>query len=96
MTKSEVVKEIKKRTGIQRAMTATIVEELMETIKTNMAAGENIYLRGFGTFEVRRYAAKRAYIINDGSYKVLPGHCVPTFKPGKEMMAQTPQEGRQG
>lgn len=92
MTKADIVKEIKNRTGIQRDAVTIVVNELMAAIKTDMIAGENVYLRGFGTFEVRRYAAKRAFNINDGSYETLPAHNVPTFKPGKEMVAAIPQE----
>ncbi len=52
MTKAEIVNRINQRTGIEKVAVSVAVESLMETIKDNMAKGENIYLRGFGTFEI--------------------------------------------
>ena len=92
MTKADIIKEIHHRTGIQRGTVINIVNELMTTIKADMAAGNNIYLRGFGTFSVKRYSAKRVYNINDGTYNEVPAHFVPTFKPGKELRNQQIQK----
>lgn len=89
MTKSDIVKEIHSRTGIRNQTCALIIDELIDTIKSNMTNGHNIYLRGFGTFIVRHHNAKRAYNINNDSYTVIQAHCTPVFKPGKELVSKT-------
>ena len=65
----------------------SIVNEFMNTVKDEMAEGNNVYLRGFGTFAVRCYAEKRVYNINTDSYKMVAAHNVPSFKPGKDMLS---------
>ena len=52
MTKAEIVTRINEKTGIEKVAVMAIVEEVMASIKENMAAGENVYLRGFGTFHI--------------------------------------------
>ena len=56
----------------------------METIKQNMARGENIYLRGFGTFLLKKRAAKTGRNISNGTSVKIPDHVIPSFKPSKE------------
>lgn len=92
MTKAEIIKQIHQTTGLSREVVSQIVESFMETIKTDMKCGNNIYLRGFGSFVVKEYGEKRVYNINDGTYHTVPAHDVPTFKPGKEMHSQVSQE----
>lgn len=92
MTKAEIVKQIQKNTGLSREAVSQIVESLMETIKEDMIDGNNVYLRGFGTFVVKEYGAKQVYDINKGTYHTAPAHNVPTFKPGKMMHNVVPQE----
>lgn len=89
MTKAEIVKKIHVRTSINRSAVTLIVEQLMKTIKTEMTHGNNIYLRGFGTFAIRRHAPKRVFDINKGTFYDLPEHVMPAFKPGKDLMKQT-------
>ena len=66
-----------------------IVEHFMDAIKTEMTQGNNIYLRGFGTFAIRRHAPKRVFNINTGSFDDLPEHVMPVFKPGKDLVSRT-------
>ena len=89
MTKAEIVKKIHVRTSIHRTAVTLIVEQLMETIKTEMSHGNNIYLRGFGTFVIRRHAPKKVFDINKGEFYDLPEHTLPAFKPGKDLMKHT-------
>ena len=58
MIKAEIVTEIVTKTGIKKVAVQAIVEELMDTLKKSMTKGENIYLRGFGSFILKRRAAK--------------------------------------
>lgn len=84
MTKAELVSLINERTGIEKVAISVTVESLMETIKENMAKGENIYLRGFGTYEIIERKEKVGRNIGKGTSVVIPAHKVPKFKPCKE------------
>ena len=81
MTKAEIVKEVSKNTGIENATVSAVVEGFMATVKDALATDENVYLRGFGTFEVKTRAAKTARNITKNTTLVIPEHKVPTFKP---------------
>jgi DNA-binding protein HU-beta len=84
MTKAEIVNEIVGKTGIEKVTVIATVESFMDTIKTSMVKGENIYLRGFGTFLLKKRAEKLGRIISKNTAIVVPAHIVPAFKPSKE------------
>ena len=84
MTKAELVTEIAKRTGIEKTITLVVVDELKNVIKEHMTTGENIYLRGFGTFEIIERKEKTARNITKGETLIVPAHKIPKFKPAKE------------
>lgn len=84
MTKAELVSRINERTGIEKVAITVTIESLMETIKEHMAKGENIYLRGFGTFEIIERKEKIGRNIGKGNSVVIPAHKIPRFKPCKE------------
>ena len=88
MTKFEIVKEVSKSTGIEATTVQAVVEGFMETVKCSMAKGQNVYLRGFGTFEVKTRAAKTARNITKNTTMVIPEHKVPAFKPCPEFKNQ--------
>ncbi|MFH2095823.1 MAG: HU family DNA-binding protein [Bacteroidota bacterium] len=81
MTKAEIVAQITKKTGMKPGEVMKVVEAFMTTAKENMAKGENIYLRGFGTFAVKKRAKKIARNISKNQSITIPAHFVPTFKP---------------
>lgn len=81
MTKAEIVTEIAKQTGIEKAAVLNVVEKLMEVIKDSLAHGENVYLRGFGSFTVKKRAAKTARDISKNTTLIVPEHNIPAFKP---------------
>ena len=83
MTKAEIINEIASKTGIEKMQVATILESFMKSVKTRMAAGENIYLRGFGTFVVKKRARKLARNISKNTTVIIPEHFIPTFKASK-------------
>jgi DNA-binding protein HU-beta len=84
MTKAEIVKEVSKNTGIEAATVGAVVEGFMATVKDSLSKENNVYLRGFGTFEVKTRAAKTARNITKNTTLVIPEHKVPTFKPCPE------------
>ena len=81
MTKLEICTEIGKKTGLKTSEVEPIMEALMHTIKSTMCEGKNIYLRGFGTFYIKRKARKPARIITRGEQIIVPAHNYPGFKP---------------
>ena len=81
MTKFEIVKEVSKSTGIEATMVQAVVEGFMTAVKGTLAKGENVYLRGFGTFEVKTRKAKTARNITKNTTVIIPEHKAPSFKP---------------
>ena len=86
MTKAEIVAQISEKTGIERVAVAAIIEETMVTIKDSLTHGENVYLRGFGTFGIIERKEKLARNITKNTAMVVPAHKIPKFKPSKEFM----------
>jgi DNA-binding protein HU-beta len=88
MTKAEIVAEIAQKTGIEKASVQTVVENFMEVVKTSMINGENVYLRGFGSFIIKTRAEKKARNISKKTTIVIPAHNIPAFKPAKTFMVE--------
>ena len=86
MTKEELTKEIASRTGVEKLLVNKTIESFMEIVKINMTKGQNIYLRSFGTFQVKKRAKKTARNISKNTTVIIPEHFVPTFKPSKEFV----------
>ncbi|MDH6310906.1 DNA-binding protein HU-beta [Dysgonomonas sp. PFB1-18] len=83
MTKADLVSEISKNTGIDKPLVLKIVEELMTTIKNSLVENKNVYLRGFGSFVVKRRAEKIARNISKNTVVIIPAHNIPFFKASK-------------
>lgn len=81
MTKADIVGEIAKTTGIEKAAVLSVVEQFMTVVKDSLAHGENVYLRGFGSFIVKQRAEKTARNISKNTTLVIPAHNIPAFKP---------------
>lgn len=81
MTKADIVKEVSKRTGIEATAVMAVVEGFMKAVKGSLAKENNVYLRGFGTFEVKTRKTKTGRNITKNTTVVIPEHKVPTFKP---------------
>ncbi|MCD6111719.1 MAG: integration host factor subunit beta [Bacteroidales bacterium] len=83
MTKAEIVTEIAKKTGIEKVAVQATVESFMETVKDSLTNGENVYLRGFGSFIIKRRAEKTGRNISKNTTIIIPAHNIPAFKPAK-------------
>ncbi len=83
MTKADIVNEIAKSTGVEKIQVQAIVEAFMESVKGAMINGENVYLRGFGSFIIKKRATKVARNISKNTTITIPEHNIPTFKPAK-------------
>lgn len=83
MTKADIVNEISEKTGIEKMTVQATIEAFMKTIRNSMVEGKNVYLRGFGTFVVKRRAEKIGRNISKNTTVVIPAHYIPAFKPAK-------------
>lgn len=83
MTKAEIVADIATKTGIEKVTVQHTVEAFMEAVKKSMANGENVYLRGFGSFVIKRRAEKTGRNISKNTTIIIPAHNIPAFKPAK-------------
>ena len=83
MTKAEMVREIADKTGIEKQVVMQLVEGMMESIRNSMINGEEVFLRGFGSFIIKRRAQKTARNISKNTTIVIPAHNIPAFKPSK-------------
>lgn len=88
MTKAEIVNEIARNTGVDKATVLTTVEAFMEAVKDSLAKNENVYLRGFGSFVVKQRAEKTARNISKNVTIKIPAHNIPSFKPSKEFTSK--------
>lgn len=81
MTKADIVNEITRTTGIDKPSILSVIEQFMTVVKYSLAHGENVYLRGFGSFIVKTRAEKTARNISKNTTIVIPVHNIPAFKP---------------
>ena len=88
MTKADIVSEIAKSTGVEKVQVQAIVEAFMESIKTSLTQKNNVYLRGFGSFIVKKRAKKIARNISKNTTITIPEHNIPAFKPAKSFAAK--------
>lgn len=84
MTKAELVSSIALETGYDKTTIMNVVESMMENVKKSVAEGENVYLRGFGSFISKNRAEKVARNITRNTTVVVPAHRVASFKPSKD------------
>lgn len=83
MTKADLISEITDKTGVEKIAVQATVESLMTSIIDAMESGENVYLRGFGSFVIKKRAEKTGRDISKNTTIIIPEHFVPTFKPAK-------------
>ena len=83
MTKAELVTKISSNLGLEKNEVLATVEDFMEEIKNSLSEGENVYLRGFGSFIVKKRAEKTGRNISKNVTIKIPAHSIPSFKPAK-------------
>ena len=86
MTKADIVNEIAKSTGLDKAAVLATIERFMEVVKDSLANGEDVYLRGFGSFIVKTRCEKTARNISKNTTIIIPEHKIPAFKPSRVFM----------
>ena len=88
MTKAGIVNEISQKTGIDKTTVLKTVEAFMTSVKDSLAQGEPVYLRGFGSFILKKRAQKTARNISLNTTIIIPEHNIPAFKPAKTFMQE--------
>ena len=88
MTKADIVNEISEKTGTDKVTVLNTIEAFMETVKESLTKEENVYLRGFGSFVVKKRAQKTARNISKNTTIIIPEHNIPSFKPAKVFTLQ--------
>ncbi len=83
MTKADIVNEIARKTGTDKQTVLNTIEAFMDTVKESLTQEENVYLRGFGSFVVKKRAQKTARNISKNTTIIIPEHNIPSFKPAK-------------
>lgn len=92
MTKADIVNEISEQTGIEKLQVHHTVEAFMASVKSALSKGNNVYLRGFGSFIIKKRAQKTGRIISKNTTIVIPAHHVPAFKPAKTFVGKVKQD----
>jgi len=88
MTKADIVNEIAKSTGVEKVLVQTIVEAFMENVRNSLIDNNNVYLRGFGSFIIKKRAQKVTRNISKNTTITIPEHNIPAFKPSKSFVAK--------
>lgn len=83
MTKADIVSKISEKLGLEKTEVLATVEAFMEEVKTSLESGENLYLRGFGSFIIKTRAEKTGRNISKNTTIKIPAHNIPAFKPAK-------------
>ena len=88
MTKAEVILEISQKTGIDKTDVSASLEGFFAVVKNSLASGENVYIRGFGSFVIKKRAKKVGRHIKQNKAIEIPEHYIPSFKPAKVFTEQ--------
>jgi nucleoid DNA-binding protein len=87
MTKADLVEEVSGKTGLTRTDVAVVVDGFLEAVKKSLEDGNNIEIRGFGTFKIKQRKARKARNPRTGEEVPVPDRKVPVFKPSNEFKA---------
>ena len=83
MTKADLVTRISDKTGMETADVQATVEAFMKEVRNSLENGDNVYLRGFGSFVIKERAEKTGRNISKNTTIIIPAHNIPSFKPSK-------------
>ena len=88
MTKADIVNEISKDLGLEKRLVLEVVEAFMDEVRGSLIENNNVYLRGFGSFIIKKRATKVARNISKNTPITIPEHNIPAFKPAKSFVAK--------
>ena len=84
MRKADFINPVSEKTGVSKIDVLVTVETALLAIQQTLAAGESVFIRGFGTFAPKKRAAKTGRNIKKGEAVQIPEHYIPHFKPARE------------
>lgn len=88
MRKADLVNKISDKTGIPKVDVLVTLETMFKEVKDTLSSGENIYIRGFGSFINKKRAAKIGRNIKKNVAVHIPEHYIPAFKPAREFISE--------
>jgi DNA-binding protein HU-beta len=88
MRKADLVAAIAEKTGVPKVDVLVTLESFFKEVKDSLAEGENVYVRGFGSFVIKKRAKKIGRHIKKNEPIVIPAHYIPSFKPAKVFVEQ--------
>ena len=88
MRKADLINKIAEKTNIPKVDVLVTLETMFKEIKFSLSKGENIYIRGFGSFITKKRAAKIGRNIKRNTAVQIPAHFIPAYKPAKEFMQE--------
>lgn len=83
MRKADLVALISEKSGVPKVDVLVSLEMFFKEVKQSLASGENVYIRGFGSFVVKKRAKKIGRHIKKNVAIEIPEHYIPSFKPAK-------------
>ncbi len=86
MKKADLINLISEKTGVPKVDVLVSLESFFTNVKDTLSEGENIYIRGFGSFITKKRAAKVGRNIKKNTSVYIPEHYIPAFKPAKEFI----------
>lgn len=88
MRKADLVSNISDKTGVPKVDVLVALEMFFKEVKDSLAEGENVYIRGFGSFVIKKRAKKIGRHIKQNKAIEIPEHFIPSFKPAKVFVEQ--------
>ena len=94
MTKADIIAQISEKTGVDKGDVQQTLESFFTVVKDSLSDGENLYVRGFGSFINKKRARKVARNISKGTSMIIDEHFVPSFKPAKVFVEQVKESDK--
>jgi DNA-binding protein HU-beta len=88
MRKADLVATIAEKTGVPKVDVLVTLESFFTEVKNSLANGENVYIRGFGSYVIKKRAKKIGRHIKKNKAIEIPEHFIPSFKPAKVFIEQ--------
>ena len=86
MTKADIISEVTQKTGLDKTEVSSTIESFFTVVKNSMAEGNDIFIRGFGSFINKKKAKKTARNISKNTAIIIDEHYAPKFKPSPEFV----------
>ena len=83
MRKADLIAEISDKTGVPKVDVLVTLEAFFKEVKNALSGGQNVYIRGFGSFITKKRARKIGRNIKKNVAIEIPEHHIPAFKPAK-------------